>query len=376
MRSRFRSAEGEVIMAFRNLLPLLAASLLVSTSAIAQNIPGKVINEPSRLDWETSGKDYTEHGVRSADIPNGGAAAHYTITRKGQNTYDITAKVPLIDGVTKGDDVTIGFWARTIMADTPDGNGTIGVRLQMTGAPYSGFADQSFSVGPAWKWYETTAPATLSLSKNDAAVMLQLAGARQTVEIGQVIVAKGTKSIASNTTTTTTTSAPSTDLPPPLKGKGQLINHPEDRNWSFTGPATAHVEQTDKTAFLGKSTRFTSPAAAEHPWDISTQVPIGDSIAPGDHIIIAIAARTISAATPDGKAKIGVRLQDNTPPDYTGYAETAIAPGPNWQLFQVGISLSDAIAADKGVVALHFAGAQQVVDIGPVYILRDKRIGQ
>jgi len=363
---------GDATMMTRTLLLPIAALLLAAAPAGAQDslqgkIPGKLINNPASLDWSGNGKDYQKRGITGADIPGGGAAAHYVITRRGTHPYDVTADIPVIDDIAKGDDVTIGFWARTVSAETPDHQGTIGVRVQQNSAPWQGFADTTVAIGPAWKWHEVTGASTLALPKGTAIVSLQLAGARQTIDIGQMIVVKGAQAI----TPATPSAAPAAaDLPPQLVGKGRLLNRPDNRAWGFTGPDASHLEQADKTIYLGKSTRFTSPGVGAHPWDISAQVPIDEAIAETDQLLIAVAARTISAATDDGKATIGLRIQNNTPPDYPGFAETTIKPGTNWQLIQMRVSGPDAVPAGKAVLALHFAGAQQVVDIGPVYILK------
>jgi hypothetical protein len=85
--------------------------------------------------------------------------------------------------------------------------------------------------------------------------------------------------------------------------------------------------------------------------------------------LIAIAARTESAATPDGKAKVGVRVQSNTPP-FDGFAQNSFTVGPNWQLIRIRTTATQGFAPGTASVALHFAGAAQVVDIGPVYVLK------
>lgn len=358
-------------MTIRTLLVPLAASLLAATPAGAQDalqgIPGKLINNPATLDWSGNGKDYQKRGITGADIPGGGAAAHYVITRRGTHPYDVTADIAVTQDIAKGDDVTIGFWARTVSAETPDHEGTIGLRVQQNSAPWPGFIDKTLAIGPAWKWYEVTGAATLALPKGTAIVSLQLAGARQTIDIGQMIVIKGAKAIAPTAPNAATAAV---ELPPQLAGKGRLLNHPDSRAWGFAGPDASHADQPDKTIYLGKSTRFTSPGVGAHPWDISTQIPIDDAITESDQLLIAFAARTVSAATDDGKATIGVRIQNNTPPDYPGFANTTIKAGSNWQLIQFRVSGPDAVPAGKAVLALHFAGAQQVVDIGPVYILK------
>ena len=60
-----------------------------------------------------------------ASIPGGGAAIRFEIKRADEFIYAAGTNVPLIKSVGRGDDVTIGFYARTIEAQTDDGNGVL-----------------------------------------------------------------------------------------------------------------------------------------------------------------------------------------------------------------------------------------------------------
>ncbi len=82
-----------------------------------------------------------------------------------------------------------------------------------------------------------------------------------------------------------------------------------------------------------------------------------------------MAARTESASTPDGKAVVGIRVQDSVPP-YAGFADNLFKVGPNWQLIRIQTTATQTLPAGQGLIALHFAEAPQVVDIGPVYVFK------
>jgi hypothetical protein len=82
-----------------------------------------------------------------------------------------------------------------------------------------------------------------------------------------------------------------------------------------------------------------------------------------------VAARTVSAATEDGKGRVGLRVQQASAP-YDGFGDASFSVGPNWQLIRLRTTATAELAQGNGVVALHFAGAQQVVDVGPVYVIR------
>jgi len=356
----------------------LALAITCSGAAIAQTlspelqrldaeIPGDLINDPTRVDWGGYGSNYKSEGVKDPSIPGGGAARRFTLNAKGAEVYSVATNVPLLADIKRGEVVTVGFYARTIAAETPDGQGVLGVRFQQNAAPYGGFGDKLLSIGKEWKWHEVTATADKNIKKADAIVAYQLAGAKQTIEIGQTIVVKGSPTVLATTTKTTT--APEPDLPSQLAGAGVLLNRPGERNWGNSGAGGTFAARAEPKIWLGQATRYTTTAAGANAWDLGTAIPIPDSINEGDKLLIAIAARTESASTPDGKAVIGLRVQDSKPP-YDGFAENKFTVGPNWQLIRIRTTATKTFAPGTAQLALHFAGAAQSVDIGPVYIMR------
>jgi hypothetical protein len=351
-----------------------AQDLSPELKAFAAKLPGTLIDDPTRLDWATQGTGFKSRGVTDPAIPGGGAAIHFEIPKADPKAYSIQAFVPLTSRIAKGDTVTVGFYARALSADTPDGKGTINVRFQQNSDPWPGFGDKTVQIGPAWEWHEVSAVANIAVPKETAVVALQLAGAKQTIEIGQTIVIAGAASIlgaasaAPAEESTLAVLAKSVELPPQLKDAGRLIDRPDLRNWT-NSPAGSAVDRDDKTIWLGKATRYTVAAKGQNRWDVGATIPLLDGIAEGDKLIVAFAARTVSAGTADGKALVGVRVQSNDPP-YDGFADHLVAVGPNWQLIRIETVAAKAIPAGKAAVALQFAEAPQVVDIGPVYVLK------
>lgn len=344
-----------------------AQSLSPELQQLDAELPGDLINDPTRLDWDAYGENYTTEGVQDASIPGGGAARRFTISSKGAEPYAVATNVPLLADIKRGDVVTVGFYARSLSADSPDGLGILGVRFQQNAAPYAGFGDTVAKIGREWKWHEVTARADRPIRRSEAIVAFQLAGAKQTLEIGQTIVVKGSPTIAAPATMTAAVAEP--ELPPQLQGAGLLINQPTDRQWSHFGTGGTWTARAEPTIWLGQATRFASPAVGANPWDLGTAIAIDQPIAEGDKLLIAIAARTQSAATADGKAVVGLRIQDRNPP-YDGFAENRFTVGPNWQLIRIRTTATRGFAAGTAQLALHFAGARQEVDIGPVYIFK------
>ena len=365
---------------------LAAGALALATSSPAQEpspalqaldaqLPGKLIDDPTRLDWATQGYKPKPKSIQDPSIPGGAAAAQFDIEQKGAQPYAVQAFVPLTSAIAKGETYTVGFYARALSAQTIDGKGVIGVRFQLNSAPWPGFGDSTVKVGPEWEWHEVSAVANIDVARQDAVVALQLAGAIQTVQIGQTIVVSGAPRIlgaaapADQTAAAKASLAATSDLPPALQNAGRLINHPNLREWGNTGPAGSFAQLDDKTIWLGKATRYTAAQKGQNRWDVGTAVPLDEAIAEGDKVLIAFAAKTVSAGTADGKAQVGVRLQSSDPP-YPGFADHLVAVGPNWQLIRIQTTATQAIPAGKAALALQFAEAPQVVDIGPVYVFK------
>jgi hypothetical protein len=365
---------------------LAAATLALSGAGSAQDLspelqaldaqlPGRLINDPSRLDWATQGLGFKSKGVTDPAIPGGGAAVQFEIRKADPKPYSIQAFVPLSSKIAKGQTVTIGFYARALSADTDDGKGVIGVRFQQNSDPWPGFGDATIKVGPEWGWHEVSGVSNLDIQKEVAVVALQLAGAKQTIQIGQAIVVEGAPAILGAAKSQNQADEAiaalkqSIELPPPLKDAGHLIDRPAARDWGNSGPAGSVAQLDDKTIWLGKATRFTVTQKGENRWDVGTSIPLREGIAEGDKLLIAVAAKTVSAGTADGKALVGVRLQSSDPP-HEGFADHLVAVGPNWQLIRLNTTATRAIAEGKAQVALHFAEAPQVVDVGPVYVFK------
>jgi hypothetical protein len=334
--------------------------------ALDESLPGTLVNDPTAIDWPAIGAGFKSRAFAEEGIPGGGAAREFDVTRAGAQPFAIQAFVPLLGDVDKGETVTVGFWGRAIEARTDDGKGVIGIRFQQNVDPWPGFGEAVVKLGTQWEWHEVSGIASTRLTRRDGVVTLQLAGARQTVQIGQTIVVKGAAKIAADPGQGATVVA----LPEPLKvEKGQLVNRPDQRAWSHTGPAGSAAEREDRTIWLGRATRFTVAEKGANRWDVGTHIPLEQGITEGDRLLIAIAAHVETTSSADGAALVGIRIQNSEPP-YAGFADNQFKVGPKWQLIRMRTTAAETIPAGKATIALHFAEMPQTVDIGPIYVLK------
>ena len=131
----------------------LADQPTAELQALDDALPGKLINDPTRLDWPIFGVGQTNKPIKGEEIPGGKAATQITIAKAGATLFEVGANAPIKTGIKSGTDVVVAFYARTVSADTTDGMGRIGLRFQQNVAPYSGFGDTTLIIEKEWKLY-------------------------------------------------------------------------------------------------------------------------------------------------------------------------------------------------------------------------------
>ncbi len=364
-------AAGPALLA---LAAAAAAKLPPELAAFDEQVPGDLVNDPTRIDWASYGENYEAGARQAADIPGGGAARVFDIKAKGQFPYTVAANVPLLEDIRPGEQVTVGFYARAAESERSDGKGIIGVRFQENAAPYGGFGDATVLVGREWDWYEVTARADKRIRRADAIVALQLAGAKQKLEIGQAIVVKNSATIVAKQAAAPAPAPSLTDprtieMPDALRSAGQLVNDPANRAWAHGGGGGNWQALEMPEIWLQKATRFTTTQPGENRWDLSTAIPILPEVKEGDSFTVAVVARTVSAQTEDGKGVIYARLQSSTPP-YEGFGDKVFRIGDRWQLVNLPFTATRGFGAGDATVTLHFAAAAQSVEVGPVYVFK------
>lgn len=361
---------------------LLAAGSFAAAPLTAQDkqalkeldaqLPGNLVNDPSRIDWQSYGADLEASAVVDASIPGGGAARRFSIKRADEFIYTAGTNVPVIKKVDRGEQVTIGFYARTIEADTPDGLGIVRVRFQQNAPPYPGFGEETLTIGKDWGWYEVTAKAEQALGTRDGIVAIQFGRTRQIIEIGQAIIVSGAPKIAAQgpvTVAAARADVPELEMPDGLEATGKLLNNPGQATWKFGGTAGTYANRDEPGIWMMKATRFEVAQPGTVLTDLYATVPIQQPIAKGDKLTIAIAARTISSTAEEGKAVAASRIQATVPP-FESFASNRFKVGPNWQLIKIQTEAPRDFTPGGAELQLYFGGTQQQVDLGPVYIFK------
>ena len=358
-----------------NLVKLLAAIAGVITfaatqPAIAQSddlaeldaqLPGTLVNDPTRIDWNIYGETSAEV-VRDDAIPGGKAARRFT-TRKPGPIYAVGAKVPLSKDIARGDTVTVGFYARKLSDD-----GAVQVRFQRDVEPYQGFGQTEVPLSREWTWHEVTAKADVSLAPGVGIVVFQFGQMPQSIEIGQTIVVKGASAIAPEATE----AAPSPGaavaaLPSPLQGAGTLLNAPDKRDWIISADGGQAEQRQDSDIWLGRATRVVIDDPLDEGSALIARVPIEGAIRTGDQLLFAIAARDVNEGG-DG-AYLGATLIDKQTGELLAEPRYVKFAG-KWQLGRIAFESPRGIAEGSAELALIFPDPGDRIDVGPVYVLR------
>jgi hypothetical protein len=353
--------------------------LLVATCASAQQatpelqalddaLPGTLINDPTRLDWDVFGTGAASKAIKGDTIPGGKAALQVTIASPGATLYAIGANVPITAAIRPDTDLVVAFYARTASSSRSDGTGIIGVRFQQNSAPYPGFGDSTLIIGTEWKLYEVATRSTIAIPRGQAVVGFQLSGAKQVIEIGQTIVASGAKTLSARSAKAEQSAT--TDLLPQLQGKGRLISDPASKGWQVygRGQTSKTVPSPNIPGTGGTALQVVTPAAAANPFDIGANIPITEAVAEGDVLLVGVLARTAPGSAGDGTSKLGIRVQINEAP-YPGFGDNVLTLGPTWRLLQLRTQAKMAMPQGKGTIALHFGAAAQSIEVGQVYVI-------
>ena len=173
-----------VVIAMLVATPVIAAQ--TGPAAPAAPSPGttifdKAVNQPG-IGWTLYGDGQTAMQVPATDVPGGGAV-RIQVGRAGSHPWDIGATYPTVKPIASGDTVLVMVYLRA--PNAKDG-AAVAVPIGATGAdaPYTQIAGETVQVGAAWKRYFAAGPSSQSFAAGKARIAIQLAGAKQVLEVG------------------------------------------------------------------------------------------------------------------------------------------------------------------------------------------------
>lgn len=102
-----------------------------------------------------------------------------------------------------------------------------------------------------------------------------------------------------------------------------------------------------------------------NPWDVQASSPVTGAINQGDVIMLMYYARAAEPA--EGGSKLTARVQLSSAPYNSVLDFTAPVTG-EWQSYCAHRVASGTLPEKKGSVSIHLATAQQVIELGPVFV--------
>jgi len=102
-----------------------------------------------------------------------------------------------------------------------------------------------------------------------------------------------------------------------------------------------------------------------NPWDQQARAPIKGAINEGDVIMVMYYARAAEAA--EGGSKLSARVQANAAP-YTSVLEMTSDISDVWKSYCAHRVATSSLAENSAGVSIHLATAEQVIELGPVFV--------
>jgi len=181
----------------------ILASLLIAAPGLAQTAPAptapptsaaraqpdileRAINTPG-TNWTIYGAGQTSKLGKTTGVP-GNQAMRVSVAAAGQNPWDVGALSPIQKAIAAGDVVLVAVYLRA--PQLADGQTAPIAFLGATAndPPYAGIAGQPVTIGNGWKLYYASGTATRAFAAGTARVSIQLAAAKNVIELGPVFV--------------------------------------------------------------------------------------------------------------------------------------------------------------------------------------------
>lgn len=178
------------ILAVAAALSLSAAAPMAAHAAepAAQGIMKYAINKPSTA-WNVYGPSQTNAPVKDKTVQGGSGVRVQVNTATPDKPWDSGAGQGVNGKITKGDVITIAFWAKAEPVDGGPATANISsVRVQQAAEPWGGIVEGKVAVTGEWQIYTVSGRASMDAEKGGAAVSLHLGSAKQTVVLGPLFV--------------------------------------------------------------------------------------------------------------------------------------------------------------------------------------------
>lgn len=152
----------------------------------------------------------------------------------------------------------------------------------------------------------------------------------------------------------------------------RVVNDPRPQALNVYGLRLPPAIRADKGVQFGRAVRVPVTRASAATGEIGAVSPVLKPIKAGDRVVIAFWARAHATENGAPGKVAGAMLERSTPPHQRVF-EQPVDIGPDWKMHTVSGRADRDYTPGELNATLHLAGAKQVIDLGPVFVLRYPR---
>lgn len=164
----------------------LAFTALAFGANAQDDILKKAINNPAVASYQIFGATQTNSEIADTAV-QGGKARRVIIASGSDQPWTAAAQMPITGKMAKGERIVAAVWLKAAVTEN-GAPGTVTLRLQQSSAPYTGLAQKTVTLKPTWELYTVDVSMPEDYAKGTANLALQLAHAKQTIDIGPAFV--------------------------------------------------------------------------------------------------------------------------------------------------------------------------------------------
>ena len=163
------------------------AAIEQALKALDAQLPGKLINNPYKIQWSTHGSDKKEAIVKSEGAP-GGMAYQVRVKKQKRKHWETAIRIPMTESVSKNDVILVSYWARALKPQKGREAGDISIAFQRNIEPYDTVFEERVAIGKEWKLYNVAGKAKRDYAADKTNLNFNLAHAKQTLQFGQFYI--------------------------------------------------------------------------------------------------------------------------------------------------------------------------------------------
>ena len=147
----------------------------------------------------------------------------------------------------------------------------------------------------------------------------------------------------------------------------KMVNDPSV-GWAAFGACAKSELYKDPTVQGGSAERVTISAKSANAWDCGASISIVKPLTQGDVLLLAFWAKTEKGLAGADAIDVYTNIQFNAAP-YNSVGSSTVHVGSAWKMYFVQAVADKDYAANTIIAQLQLATGEQVIDLGPLFIL-------